>query len=187
MEDLFSESKPDLINKKTLYNFQKQLKKPVITQPVEEIQWSDGFSSFYKNYIEPNILFIIVVIILALFLLYKYFTKSTDSDDSEEKEYFSKSKKKKNKKKYIINSIVPNETISDIIPDVMFNQEEDPYYGYDNLNQNIFELQNYSYIENNPNGNKRNIDKIAELIFPTNNTDYNSNLQFNYNENYYNI
>jgi len=74
MDDFFSESKPDLINKKTLYNFEKMLKKPKVT--VEETSWGNTLSYIYDEYIKPNVFFIIVIVLLALFLLYRYMTKS---------------------------------------------------------------------------------------------------------------
>jgi hypothetical protein len=74
MEDFFSESKADLINKKTLYGFEKMLRKPKIA--TYEPSWSTSLYSLYEEYIRPNIFAIIVVILLVLFLTYRYIMKS---------------------------------------------------------------------------------------------------------------
>ena len=81
MDELFSESKPDLINKKTLHNFEKMLKKPKVT--TEETSWVNTLHYIYNEYIKPNIFFIIVVVLLVLFLLYRYLTRSEKKNDIE--------------------------------------------------------------------------------------------------------
>jgi len=84
-EELFSGTIPDLINKKTMNNLQKMLKKPP-GPPPDQSYWSNTFSYIYEDYIRPNLFFIIILIILTLFLLYRYSTKETIDFDFEPEE-----------------------------------------------------------------------------------------------------
>ena len=75
--DFFSDSKPDLINKRTMHNLEKILKK---TRPIttDSNTWSDTAYSFYEEYIKPNAFFLIILLLLSLFLWYRYSIKSND-------------------------------------------------------------------------------------------------------------
>lgn len=70
--EFFSNSKPDLINKKTMRNIEKML---VIQNPVKELTVIDSFFSFYENYISPNIFVLILLIMFGMFLAYRYLAK----------------------------------------------------------------------------------------------------------------
>lgn len=177
MDDLFSESKPDLINKKILYNFEKMLAKPKIT--AEETSWSSNIWYFYDEYIKSNGFFIVVLILLFIFLLYKYLTKSTKiSNTNSLHEHQNKLTTHENnltiEKGWNHNNDINNINNIDNI-----NEDDEKYSTNDfdyELNDNHF---NTKYLDQH---NKRDIDILAELIFNSTNSDYhNSNLdQFDY-------
>lgn len=75
MDDFFSESKPDLINKKTLHHFEKIISKAKNIQEPNNISWTNYLYNFYEEYLKHNMFFIIVIVLLTIFLIYKYMTK----------------------------------------------------------------------------------------------------------------
>jgi hypothetical protein len=75
MDDFFSESKPDLINKKTLHSLEKMITKKSVV--VTSTSWTDYLYGFYNEYVKHNLFLIIVIVIIALFLVYRYMTKSS--------------------------------------------------------------------------------------------------------------
>jgi hypothetical protein len=79
--EFFSNSKPDLINKKTIRTMEKML---VMVEPIKEPTVIDSFCSFYNNYISPNLFVLILLIIFCLFLTYKYFLKQSKEDELED-------------------------------------------------------------------------------------------------------
>ena len=64
-----------------------------------EIKLNDGVSTFYKNYIEPNIFFIILAILFLLFLYWRYETKNNSNLFEEYSNQNKKEKKSKKQKK----------------------------------------------------------------------------------------
>ena len=76
--DFFSNTKPNLINGKTLKNMDKilSLAKPM---PVKAV--SDTLYSFYDIYISPNIFVLIMLAIFAIFLAYRYWSKNDQLED----------------------------------------------------------------------------------------------------------
>ena len=84
MDEYFSGSKPDLINRKTLGKFDNMLK--VSEFPEKTNVWTN----IYEDYLKQNLFFFIILILLVLFLLYRYLTKEPKKTDltkePEEKE-----------------------------------------------------------------------------------------------------
>ena len=70
----------NLISKNISGYFDDLINKPIIIQP----QKQSTMSSFYKNYVEHNLLLIIIIIFIILFLLFKYFTKNSTNDNNIE-------------------------------------------------------------------------------------------------------
>jgi hypothetical protein len=70
-KNFFSKSKPNLILSRTLKKLEKGLN--------EEVPQSGGFSgmlsSFYSNYIEPNVFVLFLLLIFCLYLAYRYYNK----------------------------------------------------------------------------------------------------------------
>lgn len=82
--DVFSQSTPDLINKKVIKQFKfvfDQAEKQSINNSSTSPSWYDSLGTFYCEYVQANILLIILLIIFILFLIYKYYTKDTTGDD----------------------------------------------------------------------------------------------------------
>jgi hypothetical protein len=76
----------NLISKNISGYFDELINKPIINiQPKQST-----FTSFYKNYVEHNLLLIIIIIFIILFLLLKYFSKNLDHDDETEKRDLNK-------------------------------------------------------------------------------------------------
>ncbi len=84
----------NLISKNISGYFDELINKPIITPPVKQ----STMSSFYKNYVEHNLLLIFIIIFIIIFLLFKYFTKNSD-DDLETDNKIKEDKKKKEEKK----------------------------------------------------------------------------------------
>jgi len=81
----------NLISKNISGYFDDLINKPVITPPLKQ----STIITFYKNYVEHNLLLIIIIIFIIIFLLFKYFTKDCDlyDDDAIEKKKRKKIKK----------------------------------------------------------------------------------------------
>lgn len=82
--EFFSNSKPDLINKKTVRSMEKMLS---FKNPIRELSVIDSFASFYDTYISPNIFVLILLILFCLFLAYKYIAKQTKIDEDNKEEF----------------------------------------------------------------------------------------------------
>jgi hypothetical protein len=80
----FSDSQPNLLNKRTVKTLEKLLNQPL---PADNGNISNGAQTLYKTYIEPNMFVIIIFVLIALFLYYKYVTKQ----DKKESEQFNPS------------------------------------------------------------------------------------------------
>lgn len=162
MDDFFSESKPDLINKKILYNFEKMLKKPKIT---DQADWSN-LIYFYEEYIKPNIFFIIVIILLTLFLIYRYITKSNSTENLEQFSDLS------------ISDYSVKEHQQDYLD--KYNEDNDTYHINNNIDENEL-LGNDLFINSDNITIKRNIDLLAEYMFGKSDSDnLYSGMQYSY-------
>ena len=83
----------NLISKNISGYFDELINKQIITPPPKQ----SSMSTFYKNYVEHNLLLIFIIIFIIIFLIFKYFTKSCNDDlDADNKK---KEDKKENKKK----------------------------------------------------------------------------------------
>jgi hypothetical protein len=81
--DAFSQSTPDLINKKVVKQFKfvfDTAGKQASNSINNETPWSDSLSNFYCEYVQQNLLILILLFIFALFLVYKYYTKDIQED-----------------------------------------------------------------------------------------------------------
>ena len=85
----------NLISKNISGYFDDLINKPIITPPLKQ----STMSSFYKNYVEHNLLLIIIIIFIIIFLLFKYFSKNYFNDNIENDEKIEKNKKEKERKK----------------------------------------------------------------------------------------
>lgn len=128
--DTFDGSKPNLINSKLLKDIESKLNIP---NKNDETKIINGISFFYKNFIEPNMFFIIVILLFIFYLTIRYILKQdkdekknvsdedTDSDDSDDNDDNDRIKKKmlktdltelllteKNKRKNIIHNSTNN-------------------------------------------------------------------------------
>ena len=78
--DFFSQTNPDLINSKSL----SDLNKIIISDsapPKTMSNLSENLVSFYKKYIQANILPIIIIVIFISFIIYRYMTHSSEDFD----------------------------------------------------------------------------------------------------------
>jgi hypothetical protein len=93
----------NLISKNISGYFDELINKPIITPPVKQ----STMSTFYKNYVEHNLLLIFIIIFIIIFLLFKYFTKNSNDEletynkikDDKIKDDKKKEDKKKEKEK----------------------------------------------------------------------------------------
>lgn len=183
MDEFFSESKPDLINKKTLYNFERMLKKKSnIT--TEETYWSSCLYFIYDEYIKPNIFFIIVIILLALFLIYRYMTKSNITGNFDQIFLHDELPSKINSTYFAYNNVDQPIKYPNILDKIQDKEGISSFYEGGDENQ----LQNNPFIDSDyvkgirtpfdytTKQNKRDIDLLAEIMFrtpnPNNNESY---------------
>jgi hypothetical protein len=82
----------NLISKNISVYFDDLINKPIITLAPKQ----STMSSFYKNYVEHNLLLIFIIIFIILFLLFKYYNKN--SNDIETKNNETKNNEIKEKK-----------------------------------------------------------------------------------------
>lgn len=122
--DFFSQTNPDLINSKSL----SDLNKIIISDsapPKTISNLSENLISFYKKYIQANILPIIIIVIFVSFIIYRYMTHSSEDFDPsksisapqnllEQTDILNDTVKKENKLKNI-DTIINDEIINDEI------------------------------------------------------------------------
>lgn len=166
MDDFFSDSAPDMINKRILNNYNKKIAACTITNNINNIEApkiTNGFGEkimyFYNEYISPNLFLIIAVIIICLFLFYRYMCKKSgettgehlEIDDDQVNEFFSE---------HSIYDDDDNDNNEN-------NENNDNYNNYDNNNNNDNNRYYNNYYDNNG-FNNINID------LPYYNQNYNS-------------
>jgi len=93
--DIFSKSKPDLVNHKTI----RQISKIFQTTGKQEPSWKDNMSHFYVNYIQPNLFPLIVILLVIIFLSIRYLLKQEYERERNEYEDEPVNKKHKSKRK----------------------------------------------------------------------------------------
>jgi hypothetical protein len=69
----------NLISKNISVYFNDLVNKPIISPTPKK----STIITFYKNYVEHNLLLIIIIIFIILFLLFKYFTKNINDDEND--------------------------------------------------------------------------------------------------------
>jgi hypothetical protein len=103
--DIFSKSKPDLINHKTI----RQISKIFQTTGKQEPSWKDNMGHFYIDYIRPNLFPLVVIFLVFIFLSIRYFLKR-DRETTYKKH---KSKKNKNKRNFYVDNYIINKPKND--------------------------------------------------------------------------
>ena len=91
----------NLISKNISGYFDDLINKPIITLAPKQ----SNMSSFYKNYVEHNLLLIIIIIFIILFLLFKYYNKNSNDFETKEKKINEKEKKINEKEKKLLQKI----------------------------------------------------------------------------------
>lgn len=169
MDEFFSESKPDLINKKTLHNLEKMIAKPsknIIESSNES--WTSYLYYFYDKYVKHNMFFIIIIILLTIFLIYKYMTKGTDLEKFEEQENEEEEQNDRDDQENfenhdnLLNQTLINNSFSNNSP----NDYQFEYIDTTQNNNNIYDNLNVGYKQNN---GKRDLDMLAEMMFESTN------------------
>jgi len=92
----------NLISKNISGYFDELINKPILIIPQKE----SSIITFYKNYVEHNLLLIIIIIFIIIFLLFKYYTKDCENitdDNIIEKNKIRKKKEQNKKLLYKIN------------------------------------------------------------------------------------
>jgi hypothetical protein len=107
--NFFSNTNPDLISSKSIAELTKIVEK---ADPIKKASLSESTLSFYKKYIQPNLLPLIIVIIFITFMIYRYMTNS----DKENKEKFD-----------------PNKSVNDPTQTELELSETDKHYEFDNV------------------------------------------------------
>jgi len=102
--DFFSNTNPDLISSKSMAELTKIVAN---TDPVKKATLSESTLSFYKKYIQPNILPLIIVVLFIIFMVYRYMTNSEKFD--------------------------PNKSIDDPTQTKLELSETDKHYEFDNV------------------------------------------------------
>jgi len=134
--DFFSQTNPDLINSKSL----SDLNKIIISDsapPKTISNLSENLISFYKKYIQANILPIIIIVIFVSFIIYRYMTHSSEDFDPsksisapqnllEQTDILNDTVKKENKLKNI-DTIINDEILNDdsIYDDIVIRPNPD--------------------------------------------------------------
>lgn len=141
--DIFSKSKPDLINHKTI----RQISKIFQTTGKQEPSWKDNMCHFYINYIQPNLFPLIVILLITIFLSIRYLLKQEYERDRNEyenrsihKKHKSKSKKTKNYKIEYDEEPQQPETYLNV-PERMFNVSVDDEEDRDDGEKSIYTLE----------------------------------------------
>lgn len=80
--DFFSQTNPDLINTKSLSDLNKIIISDTVPQKTMS-NLSENLISFYKKYIQANILPIIIIISFVTFIIYRYMTHSEKFDPNK--------------------------------------------------------------------------------------------------------
>jgi hypothetical protein len=134
--DFFSQTNPDLINSKSL----SDLNKIIISDsapPKTMSNLSENLVSFYKKYIQANILPIIIIVIFVSFIIYRYMTHSSEDFDPsksisspqnllEQSDILNNTVKNENKLKNI-DTIINDEILNDdsIYDDIVIKPNPD--------------------------------------------------------------
>lgn len=105
--DFFSNTNPDLISAKSMTELTKII---VDSDPAKQLPTlSESTLSFYKKYIQPNLIPLIIVIVFISFMIYRYMSHS-------EKEKFD-----------------PNKSVNDPTQTQLELSETDKHYEFDNV------------------------------------------------------
>lgn len=129
--NLFSNTKPNLVSEKIIKKFDKILEKKSPSGS------SNTISYIYEHYIQPNWFAIIVVIILGLFLIVRHFIKKYKEENNEPLETEGE-----------IESDESIEDIDEIKEDTLSEETSEVAYEQDNINQNPNNPTNFDTIQN---------------------------------------
>jgi hypothetical protein len=156
----YSNSKPNLINSKTI----KQIDKVFNNIKKSEPTWNENMKLFYKKYVSHNIFAILVLFLLVIYLTMRYVIKT----NKIKKTKFRKRKKRKKHKK----------TRSDERFNIKYNDDYLPIHINDNNDDNddsninnILDVDDVSYVDDEY---SINLEEESEVVEDDNNNDVNS-------------
>jgi uncharacterized membrane protein len=174
----------NLISKNISGYFDELINKPIITSPPKQ----STMSTFYKNYVEHNLLLIIIIIFIIIFLLFKYFTKNSIDDIEKDKEEKKTNKEKERERKFREKINKERELLEKEKSEILTIIDELSEINYKRvIPQNIQEKENSedSRIYNNEDIRINNKNKMKYNSLPTDFEAYTNNE--NYSDDYYDI
>ena len=184
----------NLISKNISGYFDELINKPIITPPLKQ----STMTTFYKNYVEHNLLLIFIIIFIIIFLLFKYFTKNCNDDIEEnnkikednkikENNKIKEIKKKEKERKFREKINKERELLEKEKSEILSIIDELSEMNYKRvIPQNIEEEENLQNQNNNKNNNQNNnIKKIKNNLLPIDFEAYTDNE--NYSDDYYDI
>jgi hypothetical protein len=182
----------NLISKNISGYFDDLINKPIIIQPAKQ----STMSTFYKNYVEHNLLLIIIIIFIIIFLIFKYFSKNSNNDKNNDDEKDKKKEKKKiekEKEKKLREKInKERELLEKEKSEILSIIDELSEINYKRNNQQYPHEENnqkYTHEENNQKVyEKKRINNENKRFINQNNIDYEAytNNQ-NYSDDYYDL
>ncbi len=191
----------NLISKNISGYFDDLINKPIIIQPAKQ----STMSTFYKNYVEHNLLLIIIIIFIIIFLIFKYFSKNTNNDKNDDDEKEKKKEKKKiekerekkfrekiNKERELLEK-EKSEILSiiDELSEINYKRNQQNIYD-ENSQKNIYDENSYQHTHEENNNQKvyekKRINNENKRFINQNNIDYEAytNNQ-NYSDDYYDL
>jgi len=176
--DIFSKSKPDLVNHKTINRISKIFQ----TTGKQEPSWKDNMYHFYTNYIQSNMFPVIVILLIVIFLSIRYLLKQEYQKEKNENNTNDYKLKKKSNKNYKIQYDTPIPPPYLKTPEQVQNQEnEETEEDREDGEKSIYTLeQEYkASLENNKDmmsdqmikelyetkGSKMSFDELARVAF----------------------
>lgn len=171
-----------LINKDIDNYFNDIINKPIIPQSnTNPIKSGGGFSKFYSDYIEHNLIFIVVLIGIIIFLIIRYYVKDFDSPDLEENK-INKQDKQQILNKKINEKIINKSKKLELEKLKLINYKRELDKEKQQILSIIDELSNINEYENNK-YNQQYLTQDINSIYSNNFVNYN-NLN-NYNQQKY--
>jgi hypothetical protein len=128
----YSNSKPNLINSKTI----KQIDKVFNNIQKSEPTWNENMKLFYKKYVSHNIFPILVLFLLVIYLTMRYVIKTNKIEKTKKRKRKRKHKKIRSKKRFDV------KYNDDYIPVHINNDSHD-----DSDINNILDVDDVSYID----------------------------------------
>jgi len=140
--DFFSGSKPNLISNNTLNELQGLMGNQETN--FKEVKMNEGISDFYKNYIEPNLFFIILAVFFLLFLYWRYESKNSEPYCDVKSKNETKKEKDKNKEEKDKNKEKKSNKLDKIIINDLIDKIDDDSNNNANNNENNNFVANFN-------------------------------------------